>query len=119
MSLKLLVFGDLLNFALFNCFFTIVIVPWIIFSWICHSLRNTLFRYFNKQRGKIRYKIRRFFAVFNLPVHRVLNRFQLALFNFHFGLLSSVEKSVLFNDDREVMAIMLVFTYRPIIIKKQ
>ena len=28
-------------------------------------------------------------------------------------------KSVLFNDDREVITIVLVFTYRPIIIKKK
>ena len=28
-------------------------------------------------------------------------------------------KSVLFNDDREVITIVLVFTYRPIIVKKQ
>ena len=34
-------------------------------------------------------------------------------------LWSSVEKNVLFNDDREVITIVLVFTYRPIIIKKQ
>ena len=59
------------------------------------------------------------FSGINLPLHRVLNRSQLALFNFHFGLWSSVEKSVLFNDDREVITIVLVFTYRPIIIKKQ
>ena len=32
------------------------------------------------------------FSGINLPVHRVLNRSQLALFNFHFGLWSSVEK---------------------------
>ena len=51
-------------FALFNCFVTVVIVPWIIFCWICRSLRNTFLRYFNKRRGKIRYRIRRFFEVF-------------------------------------------------------
>ena len=28
-------------------------------------------------------------------------------------------KSVLFNDDREVITIVLVFTYRPVIVKKQ
>ena len=32
------------------------------------------------------------FSDINLPVHRVLNRSKLALFNFHFGLWSSVEK---------------------------
>ena len=32
------------------------------------------------------------FSGINLPVHRVLNRSQLAQFNFHFGLWSSVEK---------------------------
>ena len=32
------------------------------------------------------------FSGINSPVHRVLNRSQLALFNFHFGLWSSVEK---------------------------
>ena len=54
-----------------------------------------------------------------LPVQRVLNRSQLALFNFHFGFWSYGGKSVLFNDDREVITIVLVFTYRPIIIKIQ
>ena len=32
------------------------------------------------------------FSGINLPVHRALNRSQLALFNFHFGLWSSAEK---------------------------
>ena len=59
------------------------------------------------------------FSGIYLPVQRVLNRSQLALFNFHFGFWSYGGKSVLFNDDREVITIVLVFTYRPIIIKIQ
>ena len=53
------------------------------------------------------------FSGINLPVHRVLNRSQL----FWIVILSG--KSVLLNDNREVITIVLVFTYRPIIIKKQ
>ena len=32
------------------------------------------------------------FSGINLPVHRVLNRSQLALLNFHFGVWSSMEE---------------------------
>ena len=67
MSLKLLVFGDLLNLdrACLRCLVA------SLQSSLYHglllvgfSLGNTFFRYFNKRGGKISYRIRRFFEVF-------------------------------------------------------
>ena len=58
-----------------------------------------------------------FLVLIYLPVHRILNRSQLALFNFHFELWSSEEKVFC------AMIIgkwsLLFGLYRPIIIKKQ
>ena len=106
---------------MFNCFFTVVVVSWITFSWICRGLRNTPLDISIREEVKsdMGSEDSLKFSGINLLVHSLLNRFQLALFNFHFGLWSSVEKIVLFNDDRKVITIMLVFTHRPIIIKKE
>ena len=71
--------------ALFNCFFTVVIVPWI------HSLYISIREEVKSAMGS---EDSLKFSGINLPVHKVLNRFQLALFNFHFGLWSSVEKVI-------------------------
>ena len=99
MSLKLLVFGDLLNLdkACLRCLIAslqssmyhgLLLVGFVEVCGI-HSLDISISEEVKSDIGSEDYFK---FSGINLPVHRVLNRSQLALFNFHFGLWSSVEK---------------------------
>ena len=101
MSLKLLVFGDLLNLdrACLRCLISslqsslyhgLLLVGFVEVCGI-HSLDISISEEVKSDIGS---EDSLKFSGINLPVHRVLNtcRSQLALFNFHFGLWSSVEK---------------------------
>ena len=93
MSLKLLVFGDLLNLdrACLRCLIAslqsslyhgLILVGFVEVIGI-HSLDISIREEVKSAIGSEDYLK---FSGTNLPVHRVLNRSQLALFNFHFGL---------------------------------
>ena len=93
MSLKLLVFGDLLNLerACLRCLIASLqsslyhglLLVGFVEVWGIHSLDISIREEVKSAIGSEDYLK---FSGINLSVHRVLNRSQLALFNFHFGL---------------------------------
>ena len=93
MSLKLLVFGDLLNLdrACLRCLIAslqsslyqeLLLVGFVEICGI-HSLDISIREEVKSAIGS-EYSLK--FSGTNLPVQRALNRSQLALFNFHFGM---------------------------------